>query len=48
MSGLSNKTRVVFSVTNSICYDQRVHKMAKTVSSLDCEVMIAEIGRAHV
>jgi glycosyltransferase involved in cell wall biosynthesis len=35
--------RVAFSVTNCICYDQRVQKIAGTVSSLDCEIMI--IGR---
>ncbi|OFY60687.1 MAG: hypothetical protein A2X04_13210 [Bacteroidetes bacterium GWF2_41_9] len=34
---------VAFSVTNCICYDQRVLKMAATVSSLGCEVTI--IGR---
>ncbi len=37
------KTRIVFSVTNCICFDQRVQKIAETVSSLDCEIMI--IGR---
>ena len=36
---------VVFSVTNCICYDQRVHKMAQAVSSLGCEVTI--IGRVR-
>ena len=34
---------VVFSVSNCICFDQRVLKMAETVSSLGCEVTI--IGR---
>ncbi len=36
-------TRVAFSVTNCICFDQRVQKIAETVSRLDCDVMI--IGR---
>jgi glycosyltransferase involved in cell wall biosynthesis len=35
--------RVAFSVTNCICYDQRVLKMAETVSKLNCEITI--IGR---
>lgn len=39
----SDKLDVVFSVTNCICYDQRVLKMAETVSSMGCEVTI--IGR---
>ncbi len=38
-----NKTRVAFSVTNCICYDQRVLKMAEAVSSLNCDITI--IGR---
>ena len=38
-----HKTRVAFSVTNCICHDQRVLKIAETVSSLDCEITI--IGR---
>jgi glycosyltransferase involved in cell wall biosynthesis len=37
------KKRVVFSVTNCICYDQRVLKMAETVGKLDCDIII--IGR---
>ena len=37
------KKRVVFSVTNCICFDQRVLKMAETVSNLNCEIII--IGR---
>jgi glycosyltransferase involved in cell wall biosynthesis len=36
-------TRVAFSVTNCICNDQRVLKIAETVSSLNCDVTI--IGR---
>lgn len=40
---IPNKTKIVFSVTNCICFDQRVQKIAKTVSSLDYEVLI--IGR---
>lgn len=43
MKNHSDKLKVVFSVTNCICYDQRVLKMAETVSSLGCEVTI--IGR---
>ncbi len=34
-------TRVVFTVTNCICYDQRVLKMADTLSRLNCEITIA-------
>lgn len=37
------KPKIAFSVTNCICFDQRVLKMADTVSSLNCEVTI--IGR---
>ena len=37
------KTLVAFSVTNCICHDQRVLKMAGTVSSLNCDITI--IGR---
>lgn len=36
-------TRVAFSVTNCICNDQRVLKIAETVSKLDCDIII--IGR---
>lgn len=43
MTDHKGKTRVFFSVTNSICYDQRVLKIAKTVSSLGCDITI--IGR---
>ncbi len=39
----TNKTRVAFSVTNCICFDQRVLKIAETVSQLDCSITI--IGR---
>jgi len=35
--------KVAFSVTNCICYDQRVLKIADTVSKLDCDITI--IGR---
>jgi glycosyltransferase involved in cell wall biosynthesis len=37
------KNRVVFSVSNCICFDQRVLKMAETVHKLNCEITI--IGR---
>ncbi len=37
------KTRVVFSVINGICFDQRVLKMAETVGSLNCDITI--VGR---
>ena len=37
------KPKVVFSVINSICYDQRVLKMAETVAGLGCEITI--VGR---
>jgi glycosyltransferase involved in cell wall biosynthesis len=40
---LTHKTRVAFSVTNCICYDQRVLKISETVSNLNCEITI--IGR---
>lgn len=39
----SEGKRVAFSVTNCICFDQRVLKIAETVSNLDCEITI--IGR---
>lgn len=39
----SHKTRVAFSVTNCICHDQRVLKIAETVKGLNCEIII--IGR---
>src|SRR5512133_2829998 len=39
----SEKKRAAFSVTNCICYDQRVLKIADVVRKLDCEVEI--IGR---
>lgn len=37
------KTKVAFSVTNCICNDQRVLKMAETLSRLNCDITI--IGR---
>jgi len=43
MPAQTRKPRVAFSVTNCICYDQRVMKMAETVSKLDCDITI--IGR---
>jgi len=43
MSNFLNIPRVVFSVTNCICHDQRVLKMAETVSGLNCEITI--VGR---
>lgn len=43
MSSDSHNTRVAFSVTNCICNDQRVLKIAETVYSLGCEITI--IGR---
>jgi glycosyltransferase involved in cell wall biosynthesis len=43
MSQSSNETRVVFSVTNCICFDQRVQKIAATVRTLGCEITI--VGR---
>ena len=39
----SHKIKVAFSVTNCICNDQRVMKMAGTVEKLGCEITI--IGR---
>jgi glycosyltransferase involved in cell wall biosynthesis len=43
MSSSSNKIKVAFSVTNCICHDQRVLKMAGLVSNLECDITI--IGR---
>ncbi len=43
MSALKHTIRVAFSVTNCICFDQRVLKMAETVSRLNCDITI--IGR---
>ena len=39
----THKPKVAFSVTNCICHDQRVMKIADTVSRLDCDITI--IGR---
>jgi len=39
----THNTKVAFSVTNCICYDQRVQKIAATVSRLNCDITI--IGR---
>jgi glycosyltransferase involved in cell wall biosynthesis len=43
MPATINKQKVVFSVTNCICHDQRILKMAETVSSLNSEITI--VGR---
>jgi glycosyltransferase involved in cell wall biosynthesis len=43
MSLKGHNSRVSFSVTNCLCYDQRVLKIAKTVSDLNCDVTL--IGR---
>ena len=43
MHACPHKIRVAFSVTNCICHDQRVMKIAETVSRLGCDVII--IGR---
>jgi glycosyltransferase involved in cell wall biosynthesis len=43
MSESGYKIHVAFSVTNCICYDQRVQKIAEAVSKLDCEIIV--IGR---
>ena len=43
MSSQKKIIKVAFSVTNSICYDQRVLRIAETISELECEVII--IGR---
>jgi glycosyltransferase involved in cell wall biosynthesis len=37
------KPRIVFSVTNCVCHDQRVQKMAETISALGTDVLI--VGR---
>jgi glycosyltransferase involved in cell wall biosynthesis len=39
----SNNIRIAFSVTNCICFDQRVLKIAGTLSSFNCDITI--IGR---
>ncbi len=38
-----HKYRVAFSVTNCICFDQRVRKIAETISNLNCDIIL--IGR---
>jgi len=38
-----HKFRVAFSVTNCICFDQRVRKIAEVVSNLNCDIIL--IGR---
>lgn len=43
MPSTFRKTKVAFSVTNCICHDQRVMKIAGTVCNLDCDITI--IGR---
>ena len=43
MPSASDNIKVAFSVTNCICYDQRVIKIAGTVSKLGCDITI--IGR---
>lgn len=43
MSDHFQNLKVAFSVTNCICYDQRVMKIAGTVNSLGCDITI--IGR---
>lgn len=43
MLNSETRTRVAFSVTNCICHDQRVLKVAGTVSELNCDITL--IGR---
>jgi glycosyltransferase involved in cell wall biosynthesis len=43
MSVRSHNIKVAFSVTNCICHDQRVQKIAGTVSSLGCDIIIIGI-----
>ena len=43
MPGEIHKTKVIFSVTNCICHDQRVQKIAEEIKSLGAEVTI--VGR---
>jgi glycosyltransferase involved in cell wall biosynthesis len=43
MPSKSDKKKVVFSVTNCICHDQRVLKIAQVVKDLGCDITI--IGR---
>jgi glycosyltransferase involved in cell wall biosynthesis len=41
-----HKIRIAFSVTNCICYDQRVRKIAEAVSNFKCDIVI--IGRKSI
>ena len=43
MPDSQKKTRVAFSVTNCLCHDQRVRKIAGTVLELKCDITL--IGR---
>jgi len=43
MDVYQHKKKAAFSVTNCICFDQRVLKMAETVATLNCDITI--IGR---
>lgn len=43
MTGIPYKIRVAFSVTNCICHDQRVMKIATEINSFGCDTLI--IGR---
>ncbi len=47
MQGKSHTLRIVFSVTNCICFDQRVQKMARVVSDMCTEVTIAGRKKAE-
>jgi glycosyltransferase involved in cell wall biosynthesis len=40
MAAAKNKTEVAFAVTNCICHDQRVLKIAETVSRLNCDITL--------
>lgn len=42
---MTQKLKVAFAVTNCICFDQRVMKVASTVERLNCEITI--IGRTY-
>jgi glycosyltransferase involved in cell wall biosynthesis len=43
MQAKKNKTRIVFSVINCACHDQRIRKIAGIVSGMDCDITI--VGR---
>ncbi|MGA1978363.1 MAG: glycosyltransferase [Bacteroidales bacterium] len=47
MNALPSKNRVAFSVTNCICFDQRVIKMAEALNQLNYSIVIIGRRREH-